>query len=719
MSYTIACALGNGSVYTIDSSDLSTATLLVGSLGVRVDTPQVAFSPDGKYLGVASSNSPYVRVYDVLNSYAAISVPAVSGAYYGGQSIAFSPSSDKLAIGVSGEPSVHVIDCTTWIKDALSGDAQYYLGADGLGRARALCFTTDGQGILVGGSDYNGYHCQKISRSGGASWVDNDGIAVDDPVNGLAVTSGHTAVATDTGSFVYRNTYSPDAGFTSVGSKCNCAAFSNDGYYVAFGYNVSPYLQVAHVAGGGTYVPLTYPTMPGAVHSISFSPDNSLMYVAHAGAPYLTVVDVMSAEIVSGTAVLATTCYGVSCSPSGQVAPAASSTFTVSAPLHAISSTGNVIPLPAATGQFAASPASSSGTFFATVPVLRSLSEIMGVFSSLAGQPTYRLLDALTLTAAPSTGLELSATLRETLSLDGALGYIANLLATENLAFTADPTADILRTLILAETLAMTSGTSATLEIAQRLLEQMTVQDIASLARAWTVEETLAFADDAAAGIEALLQAQETLDLAESIRTGFVLIAQDTLAVSGSLASTLEVLLRAEDTLAFIGSIPLHDGDYQAWVMNADTTGVTSYANFPMDSLFTHEGVPYGLTSTGLYRLEGDTDDGEPINAIVATGDLDFGTSRLKNVPRAYLYITQAGQCLLKTITSIRGSRHETFYELADRATDGDDDLTYRRVPLGRGVRGEWWRFEVHNVDGSDFDLDGAEVRPVALSRRG
>ena len=303
--------------------------------------------------------------------------------------------------------------------------------------------------------------------------------------------------------------------------------------------------------------------------------------------------------------------------------------------------------------------------------------------------------------------------------LDSAVGFIARILASEGIAFTGSPTADITRLLLLAEALAMTSGSSTTLEIAQRLLEQMTVQDVATLARTWTVSETLAFADNAIRGIEALLRAQETLAIAESIRTGFVLIAREALGTFDTLASTLEALLRAEDTLAFIGSIPLNDGDYQAWVMNADTTGVTSYTSFPMDSLFTHEGVPYGLTSTGLYRLEGDTDDGNPITAMLATGDIDFGTSQQKNVPRAYLYITQAGACILKTISSIRGSRHETYYELADRTSDGDGDLTYRRVHLGRGVRGEWWRFEIHNVNGADFDFDGAEVLPVVLRRGG
>lgn len=159
--------------------------------------------------------------------------------------------------------------------------------------------------------------------------------------------------------------------------------------------------------------------------------------------------------------------------------------------------------------------------------------------------------------------------------------------------------------------------------------------------------------------------------------------------------------------------------EFQVWVMNADTRGTTSYSQFPMESLFVHQGVAYGVAETGLYRLEGDDDDGDPIQAVIASGDIDFGTSKQKNVPRAYLYLTQNGGMILKTITSLQGARHETYYELAQRPTDRQDDDTLRRVPLGRGVRGVWWRFEVHNVNGADFDFAGAEVLPVVLNRRG
>jgi hypothetical protein len=179
------------------------------------------------------------------------------------------------------------------------------------------------------------------------------------------------------------------------------------------------------------------------------------------------------------------------------------------------------------------------------------------------------------------------------------------------------------------------------------------------------------------------------------------------------------MLLQATETLAFVGHLPLEDGDYSAWVMNAETTGTTSYSNFPFNSLVDHNGVTYGLTDTGLYRLEGETDDGADIVTTLRTGDMDFGSSREKNIPRAYLYVLTNGDLVLKTISTTHGARTERNYALTARTTDAGDDETLRRVSLARGLRGTWWSFELHNVDGAVVEFKGAEILPVVLSRRG
>lgn len=294
-------------------------------------------------------------------------------------------------------------------------------------------------------------------------------------------------------------------------------------------------------------------------------------------------------------------------------------------------------------------------------------------------------------------GVDLPTTVSATDDLDGAVAAVLELA-------------------ILLET---QDTQTTSLSIATNLLETLIAQDVIHQLADLDLNETLAMADQLSNAIQAHLALPETTQLLAELETAIVIPCTEPVTLVDTGTISVAALLSLTDGAAFIARLPLEDGDYQAWVMNAETTGTTQYVNYPMNSVFTFQGVPYGVSETGLYRLEGADDDGEPINAVIATGDMNFGTSREKNIPRAYLYLTQTGQVVLKTISSRQGSRHETYYELAERTTDSTDDDTYRRVPLGRGVRGVWWRFEIHALDGATINLDGAEIRPVVLSRRG
>lgn len=372
-------------------------------------------------------------------------------------------------------------------------------------------------------------------------------------------------------------------------------------------------------------------------------------------------------------------------------------------------------------GPFVSHPLVStwSGVYARGISVNIALFDIVSQSDGMAVQPTLCAASVAALADIAPLPVSCLSSVTTVITMADLLGTIARLDLLSEVSLTDSATTAFASVLTTTEILSGAASVEFQHSVASALLERLALRDLVGSLADLSVEETLAAADQLALAIAAELASDEMLALREVLRHALVLICPETFELREALAQSVSAAVMLQDGVVFIANLPLDDGDYQAWVMNADTTGVTSYSHFPMDSLFTHDGVPYGLTSAGLYRLEGDDDDGAAISAMVATGDLDFGTSRLKNIPRAYLYITQAGACVLKTITSVRGARHETYYEMADRATDGDDDNTYRRVPLGRGVRGVWWRFEVHNVDGSDFILDGAEVLPVVLSRRG
>jgi hypothetical protein len=198
-----------------------------------------------------------------------------------------------------------------------------------------------------------------------------------------------------------------------------------------------------------------------------------------------------------------------------------------------------------------------------------------------------------------------------------------------------------------------------------------------------------------------------------------MMLATESVSTTDSATLAINMVLEAIEAIGFIDRLGLTDGDYQAFVLNTETLGVTRYAPFAYNALFSLNGIAYGMNETGIYRLEGADDDGAAIDARLVWGDMNFGGGYETNVPRAYLYMLQSGDMILKTIVSRQGKRDEVYYELKSRSTDGGDETGLRTEKLARGPHGVWWGFELHNVDGADFDLTGAEVMPVILSRKG
>jgi hypothetical protein len=363
--------------------------------------------------------------------------------------------------------------------------------------------------------------------------------------------------------------------------------------------------------------------------------------------------------------------------------------------------------LPALTGRF------SGAVHMLGLIASSDMSDLLTLETTLVGRTVVNCADT------NIQSVVASATFTETSNHTDAFRFVLNNLLTANLNLTTSLTEAVAAVLTSTEILAHTDALEARANVSTNLLETLVAAEVFRQVADLTETETVALAATLSEAIQAELASTETAVLTDALQHSVVFLLNASAALTDSAGLTFSTLLDLSDGAAFIARLPLEDGDYQAWVMNAETTGTTQYVNYPMNSLFTFKGVPYGVSETGLYLLEGETDDGDPINSIVATGDMNFGTSREKNIPRCYLYLTQTGQVVLKTISNRQGSRHETYYELAERTTDSTDDDTYRRVPLGRGVRGVWWRFELHALNGATINLDGAEIRPVVLSRRG
>lgn len=151
---------------------------------------------------------------------------------------------------------------------------------------------------------------------------------------------------------------------------------------------------------------------------------------------------------------------------------------------------------------------------------------------------------------------------------------------------------------------------------------------------------------------------------------------------------------------------------------NMTSSATTRYTNYAFNSI-ARIGVDYvGAADDGLYLLEGETDDGDPIYAGIKTGLMDFGIPELKRVMNAYVGLTRAGRLLMKVVTANRKDETPTerWYALKQNARGGD--VVGSRFELGRGIKSRYWQFEAVNVDGDDFEWDVLDLDLIRLSRR-
>jgi hypothetical protein len=331
---------------------------------------------------------------------------------------------------------------------------------------------------------------------------------------------------------------------------------------------------------------------------------------------------------------------------------------------------------------------------------------------------TQRLLiiaEALGLAERNGANVELTAGLSELLALNPREGFGITAATTEAIDLAETLQALTTRAAATAERLGLTPRMSAAVSLYAALVETLTLRDLSDVLSALSTAETVALADQLDRALLARVATAETVDLAEQMQFGLTLISTESMALDDAPSLSLTALLGTSETVAFIARLPLDGVDYEAWVLNADTSGMTQYTNFPMNSLVPYQNRTYGLTETGLYLLEGEDDAGTAIDAHARLGFMDFGTPHLKRMPRAYLHVKSDNALYLKVISERDGDRKEIWYSLGTREFDG---LATRRVKLGRGIAARHYALEVANVDGGTLDLRDIKVLPVTLQRR-
>lgn len=226
------------------------------------------------------------------------------------------------------------------------------------------------------------------------------------------------------------------------------------------------------------------------------------------------------------------------------------------------------------------------------------------------------------------------------------------------------------------------------------------------------ISQALYVAAGARANVDLLVVMNERMEVTAVVAAQLLLDAG--VAVSLEIASSMmaSALLHAGivTTLSASTTSVFDDPSPQVWVVNADTHASTRYEQYGFNSFAQIGDAYYGAKRDGIYLLDGDDDNGEPVQAMVSLGSHDFEVSALKRVENCYLGVSSSGRMFLRVVADER----EYLYA----ARSASENMRMHRVDVGKGLRANFLEFEIYNADGDDFELGSVEFVVVPLSRR-
>lgn len=158
---------------------------------------------------------------------------------------------------------------------------------------------------------------------------------------------------------------------------------------------------------------------------------------------------------------------------------------------------------------------------------------------------------------------------------------------------------------------------------------------------------------------------------------------------------------------------------YEAYALNLNhkpvpgkepTDEMTRYTNFPFTHVVRYQNSYFGANSTGLYLLEGTTDDGTPIEWDIQTATTDFGTPQLKTVEMAF-FGGRFGPAA--EITLFAG---ETASDPYVYTTPRDTTAKNYRQTFGRGLKARYYALAAKGAD--ELVLDSITLNIANLARR-
>lgn len=306
---------------------------------------------------------------------------------------------------------------------------------------------------------------------------------------------------------------------------------------------------------------------------------------------------------------------------------------------------------------------------------------------------------------------------RDVLAAFGVDANVVYVLQRENLTLEALNNADYTALARVVESLLVGGGAFSLLDALSKTADALAAVAVADALLLATTADVVAMAAAADAVFTAIERVVDSGVLFATGRQSLSIFVRDSVVAADAPLSAADVIAHIRDGLGFFGTVRLDTGEYAAWAINTESSGVTKYTNYPFNSFANIGGRYFGMTSAGVHALDADDDDGEDINARLRVGMTDMGTRLLKGVTEAYVGFTSDNKLLLRTITPnpVTGEREAVNYQMRGI---GNAATAPQRFETGKGVKAVDWDFELENIDGADFDLHSVEFLPVKMSRR-
>lgn len=329
------------------------------------------------------------------------------------------------------------------------------------------------------------------------------------------------------------------------------------------------------------------------------------------------------------------------------------------------------------------------------------------------------LLDVLSVSDSPTATWKSLQVLMDDASFVDAVNATLQALVASNMQFASTPSGTLKLALALLDRMQVGSVPTVNVNAFAAITLAFAIQGVIADAQRGMLVATADFAGaltDYLVALVARLDAWQITAIQSSSAILHVLVA-DTTAFADGASDYLKIVQALLDGAQFGITLFTGQDTYVAWVMTAATRAMRRYVNYPFNSFGTLNGRLCGANANGIYWLDGDTDAGASIPALVRTGLLDFGSRQLKQMDRAYLGYTSDGTLGLKVITtSETGDKVEYTYLMTATAANAPRE---QRVKIGRGMRSVYWQFElVNDATGSSFELHDVTVLPITLARR-